>query len=234
MLDPLDMVNHARHAEAPQSIRGQDLPPGQQRLRDLNQIAQLSEYRRGQEICAEFHAATSWFSLVSGAARRYVIRDDGRRQILDLLFPGDFFGYTMCTEYDFTVEAVTQGTVVASYPRRSVEMLADSNPLLARELRKLAIEAMERAKMQLLILGRVTATEKVASFLVAMAARSPGPSENRLTLPVSRYDIADYLALSVETVSRSLTVLKRRGVIALPTTRSVKIMNWSALEPGSG
>lgn len=233
MLESLEKVNHARQAFAPQSTRGQDLVPGQQRLRDLNQIAQLCQYRRGQEICAESHAATSWFSLVSGAARRYVIRDDGRRQILDLLFPGDFFGYTMRTEYDFTIEAVTQGTVVATYPRRSVEMLSDSNPVLARELRQLAVEAMERARMHLLILGRVTATEKVASFLVAMATRSPGPSENRLVLPVSRYDIADYLALSVETVSRSLTALKRRGVIALPTTRSVKIMNWSALEAGS-
>jgi CRP/FNR family nitrogen fixation transcriptional regulator len=93
------------------------------------------------------------------------------------------------------------------------------------------LEAMGRSTVQLSILGRVTALEKVASFLLAMASHSPEDhAAKRVILPVSRYDIADYLALSVETVSRSLTELKRRGAIALPGPRSITITSWSAIE----
>src|ERR1700730_11562736 len=151
-------------------------------------------------------------------------------QIVDLLLPGDFFGRTAREAYDFTVEAIDPGTIVAGYPRRRVEALADSDPRLAREGRKLVLEAMSRLQAQLLSIGRITAPEKVGSFLLDMAARlSPGHPDN-VMLPVSRYDIADYLAVSVETVSRSLTDLKHRGVISFSGTRSVRIVDRDALD----
>jgi CRP-like cAMP-binding protein len=160
------------------------------------------------------------------------VRPDGRRQIVGLLLPGDFFGFTVGEEYDFSVEAVMEGTVLASYPRRRAEMLADSDSRLARELREVAFEALSRLLAQLLILGRVTASEKVGSFILEMAARMSDGHADRVVLPVSRYDIADYLAVSVETVSRSLTDLKQRGVISLSGTRIVKIVDREALEDG--
>jgi CRP-like cAMP-binding protein len=167
---------------------------------------------------------------VSGAARRYVLRSDGRRQIVDLLLPDDFFGFALGSEYDYTVEAIVTNTVVATYPRKRAEGLADQDPQLARELRGVAFEALARMQIQLLTVGRITALEKVGSFILEMSNRLSEEETNRVTLPVSRYDIADYLAVSVETVSRALTTLKQRGLIALSGTRDVRIVNRSALE----
>jgi CRP/FNR family transcriptional regulator, nitrogen fixation regulation protein len=201
-------------------------------LEALDSLAVSSRYSRGQEICSPTRPADAWFRVISGAARRCVVRADGRRQIVDLLLPGDFFGFTTHDEYDFAVEAVVEGTHVVRYPRRRVEMLADSDPRMARELREVAFETLGRLQAQLLIIGRVTALEKVGSFLLEMESRLSDGAAHRMVLPMSRYDIADYLAVSVETVSRSLTDLKHRGMITLAGTRQVKIVNHEALEAG--
>jgi CRP/FNR family nitrogen fixation transcriptional regulator len=199
------------------------------RFESLDSHAVITRCGRGQAICSEGRPAENWYCVVSGAAKRYVNRSDGRRQIVDLLLPGNFFGFTARDEYDFTVEAVVNNTVVARYPRRRVESLADSDPRLAREISQVAFETLARLQAQLLILGRVTAPKKVGAFLAALAERlSDGP--DRVVLPISRYDIADYLAVSVETVSRSITDLKHRGVIALSGRRGVKIVDREALE----
>jgi CRP/FNR family nitrogen fixation transcriptional regulator len=201
-------------------------------LKSLDQLAMITPFHRAQEICSQGSPADHWYYLVSGAARRCVIRLDGRRQIVDLLLPGDLFGFSVLDEYDSTIEAIAEGTVVAAYPRRRVEMLADSNPQLAREIRQVAFAALSRLQAQLLILGRVTALEKVGSFILEMVSRLSAANSNSVALPMSRYDIADYLAVSVETVSRSLTDLKHRGVIKLAGTRIVMIVNRNALEDG--
>jgi CRP-like cAMP-binding protein len=199
-------------------------------LKKLALIASSMPCRRGLEICGQGQAADSWYRLVSGAARRYVLRSDGRRQIVDLLLPGDFFGFALDAEYDYTVEAIVTDSAVAAYPRKRAEALADQDPQLARELREVAFEALARMQSQLLIVGRITALEKVGSFIVEMTNRLSEEETDQVTLPVSRYDIADYLAISVETVSRALTDLKHRGLIRLSGTRSVRIVNRGALE----
>jgi CRP/FNR family nitrogen fixation transcriptional regulator len=201
-------------------------------LRSLDQIAALTQFDRGREICTQGTPADLWYCLISGAARRCVIRLDGRRQIVDLLLPGDPFGFSAFDEYDSTIEAIAAGTVVASYPRRRVETLADSDPQLAREIRQIAFIALSRLQTQLLILGRITALEKVGSFILEMAERLSAGKGNSVALPMSRYDIADYLAVSVETVSRSLTNLKHRGVIKMAGARTVRIVDRNALEDG--
>jgi CRP-like cAMP-binding protein len=193
---------------------------------------ETAEWRRGQEICGQDRPADTWFRLISGAARRSVVRIDGRRQIVDLLLPGDVFGFSAAPEYDYAVEAVAEGTRTACYPRRRVEHLADADPRLARELRELAFAAISRLQAQLVLIGRVTAREKVGSFLVELGSRLTNSHSDRVELPISRYDIADYLALSVETVSRSLTELKQRGLIRFVGTRQIKIVDRAALEDG--
>jgi CRP/FNR family nitrogen fixation transcriptional regulator len=201
-------------------------------LQSLDSIATIMTCHRGQEICREVHPAEHWYLVISGVVRRCVLRADGRRQIVGLLLPGDFFGFTAGDEYDYTAEAVAEGTMLASYPRGRVEALADSDPRLARELRQITFEAMSRLQAQLLILGRVTALEKVVSFILEMETRLPHDRSDSIALPVSRYDIADYLAVSVETVSRSLTDLKHRGIIKLLGTRTVSIVDRDVLEDG--
>jgi CRP-like cAMP-binding protein len=201
-------------------------------LKSLDQLAIMTPCHRGQEICSQGHLAESWYCIISGAASRCVIRLDGRRQIVDLLLPGDVFGFTPGEDYDTSVEAVAEGTVVAAYPRKRVESLADCDPQLAREIRQVAFLALARLQAQLLILGRITALEKVGSFILEMATRLSTEHGNSVALPMSRYDIADYLAVSVETVSRALTDLKHRGVIKLSGTRIVRIVDRDALEEG--
>jgi CRP/FNR family nitrogen fixation transcriptional regulator len=185
----------------------------------------------GQEICCEGEAADRWFWIITGTARRSVIRSDGRRQIVDLLLPGDCFGFTNGPEYDDTVEAVVRDTYVGSCARSDAEALAETKPELAREIRRTAFEALSRLRAQLMIVGRVTALEKVGAYLIEMSDRLSRGS-NECVLPMSRYDIADYLGLSVETVSRSLTHLKERGVIELSGPRSVRIRDRDALGGG--
>lgn len=213
---------HQAHAGGP--------APGH--FKNLDSLATITPCHRGQELCGQGRPAETWYCVLSGAARRYVIRLDGRRQIVDLLLPGDCFGFTADSDYDFAVEAVTDQTVVAGYPRRRAEMLADSDPRVSREIRQAAFESLSRLQSQLLIVGRITALEKVGSFILEMAARLSLAGSKRVALPVSRYDIADYLAVSVETVSRSLTDLKHRGVIRLSGTRTVEIIDRDALENG--
>jgi CRP/FNR family transcriptional regulator, nitrogen fixation regulation protein len=187
---------------------------------------------RGQQVCYQGEPADRWFWIITGTARRSVIRRDGRRQIVDLLLPGDCFGFTNGNEYDDTVEAVARETYVGRCLRRDAEAVAESNPQLAGEIRQATFEALWRLQSQLLIVGRVTANEKVGAFLIEIAARPSSCSNDRVVLPISRYDIADYLGLSVETVSRSLTHFTQLGAIKLSGPRSVWIVDRVALECG--
>lgn len=201
-------------------------------LQRLDTIAAITSCRQRQQICRQGQMASTWYCVLAGAALRCVIKSDGRRQVVDLLFPGDFFGLTARTEYDYTVEAASPGTIVAGYPRKRVEVQADSDPQLARELRQIAFDGLSRLQEQLMILGRITAQEKVGSFILAMADRLSHGRSDHVTLPISRYDIADYLAVSVETVSRALSELKQRGLIRFTGTRDIQIVNREALEDG--
>ena len=199
-------------------------------LQKTDHLVVITPFQRGQEVCSQGQPADHWYFVVSGAARQCVIRPDGRRQVVDLLLCGDFFGFTAGEEYDFSVEAIAKETVLAAYPRRRVEMAADSDPDLARQIRRIAFDAIFRLQSQLLILGRITAAEKVGSFILEMAMRlSRGPADS-VALPITRYDIAEYLAVSAETVSRSLTELKQRGLIKMSGTRMVNIIDRDALE----
>jgi CRP/FNR family nitrogen fixation transcriptional regulator len=201
-----------------------------QSQKSLSSLAVLSNYHRGQEICGQGNPAHHWYCVFAGVARRTIVRRDGRRQIVDLLLPGDYFGFTTSELFDFGVEAVRNDTMIASYSCRAVELVAESNPVLEREIRQATFEALSRLQCQLLIVGRIAAVEKVSSFILEMASRLPHDHRNNIALPISRYDIADYLAVSVETVSRSLSDLKHRGVIKLSGTRTIEIMNQKALE----
>jgi CRP-like cAMP-binding protein len=201
-------------------------------IRGLSALAdstrRILSYHRDQEIYGPTGTEEHWFCILSGAGRKYVLLVDGRRRIVDFLLPGDFFGFRARHEQFFAADAIAAGTEVARYPRRAVETAADSNPVLARQIRELAFESISRSQARLLILGRVTAREKVKAFLDEMAHRSFDGRAHAVVLPMSRYDIADYLAVSVETVSRALTELKRRGTIRAAGTRRIEILSYDS------
>jgi CRP/FNR family nitrogen fixation transcriptional regulator len=201
-------------------------------LQSVDAVAVITPCQRHEVICDEGQTADCWYYVIIGAVLCSVVRVDGRRQVVDLLLPGDFFGFTTGDEHVSTIEAAAAGTVVAVYPRRRIEMEADADPRLSRDIRKIAFDAFSRLQGQLQILGRITVQEKVGSFILAMGERLIDSPDDSVALPFSRYDIADYLAVSVETVSRSLTDLKRRGLIKFTGTRVVRIVNRNALDGG--
>jgi CRP/FNR family nitrogen fixation transcriptional regulator len=212
---------------------GSSLTLGGDPLKVLASITTISSLSRGQEIYGEMQPAEQWYRIISGLARKCAVSISGRRRIVDFLLPGDFFGFTVRRQHAFAVEAVADDTTVARYPRRQIEMIAKSDPELGELLRRVGFEATSRLQARIVILGRVTAPAKVGAFLLEMAGRLSNESDvpvSEVVLPMSRYDIADYLALSVETVSRAMTSLKLTGAITLSDRRRVRIVNRSALD----
>lgn len=201
-----------------------DPPPAMDRL------AVSARYCRGQEIYAPDDPADHWYRLVSGMARKCAVMADGRRQIVDFLLPGDLFGLITRHEHRFAAEAVVEGTVVTRYPRRRVELLADSDPEIGRSIREAAFEAISRSQARMTILGRMSAQGKVGAFLLEMAERSHDAGPDGIVLLMSRYDIGDYLCLAAETVSRTLSDLRRSGAIRFESTHRIRIVNRVALE----
>lgn len=200
-------------------------------LQILDSCATTLRYQSGEEIGHEPEQGERWYRVVSGVARKCVVLPNGRRQILDLLLAGDFFGIdSQPPQQHCYCEAVVDSTMVASYSRRDVEALAEADTRVAKAVRDLAFRAISRLQTQLLIRGRTTATAKVGSFLLNMEHRLSDQPQGAVELPMSRTDIADYLAISVETVSRALTGLRDRGAIQFSGARRLTIVHPEALE----
>ena len=195
----------------------------------MESFTKIIRCRRGEEIYRQGDTIEYWYKVVSGVVRTFSVLGNGRRQIVELLLPGDFFGFAGPDVYAFTAEAALQRTGVARYSRHRAEMLADSDPHLGRRIRELAFEAIFRSQMRTLIFGQITATNKVGRFVIELAKRQFGNDADTIDLPVSRYDIADYLGLSVETVCRALTCLQHSGVIAFAGAHRLRIVNHHAL-----
>jgi CRP/FNR family transcriptional regulator, nitrogen fixation regulation protein len=203
--------------------------PGDRALGDLERLASVARYGIGESVYRFNDPIEHWFRIVAGAARKSTLTGDGRRHIVDFILPGDMFGFG-AAESQFCVEAIAPATLIARYPRRSAEPLADSDPQIARIVREAAFESITRLQRRMVTLGRTSALEKVSTFLLEMADRYHTAATHTVLLPMSRYDIADYLAMAVETVSRTLTELRARHTIALGAVRQVRICNRGALE----
>lgn len=181
-------------------------------------------------IFREGDLAVHMYSVALGTVKLYKLLPDGRRQITAFLFPGDFFGLAVDGAYAYTAEALTPVTL-CRFPRRKLDLLLEDVPRIEKRLLGLAIDELAAAHEQMLLLGRKTAREKVASFLLMLSRRAVrrGLPASPLGLPMSRSDIADYLGLTIETVSRVLTQLKRDGVVGLPDTGHAAIADHEAL-----
>lgn len=205
-------------------------PDGRDALEAMERLATIDRCSVGETIYYQKAPANYWYRIVTGAARKCALMSDGRRQIVDFFLPGDFFGFGAQHEHNFSVEVIVEGTIIARYPRHSVEMLAESAPEVGRRIRELAFKSIARLQRRMVLLGQTSALEKVCAFLLEMADRSSTSPASSVLLPMSRYDIADYLAVAVETVSRALTELRRRGAITLVGARCVRIVNRRILE----
>ena len=183
-------------------------------------------YGHDEEIYGEAEKALSFYKVVSGAVRTHKLLSDGRRQIGAFHFEGDLFGFEAGEIHRFTAEAVAEATVLV-FKRRTLEQLAARDLDVARWLWALTARNLDHAEEHMMLLGRKTATERVAAFLLEMdeCMQPVGP----LTLPMSRRDIADYLGLSVETVSRTISQLQSEGAVELLGSREVTLHSRAKL-----
>jgi CRP/FNR family transcriptional regulator, nitrogen fixation regulation protein len=190
----------------------------------IEQLGTSVSFPRKAEIFYENQPAEYLYKVISGTVRTYKSLSDGRRKIGAFYMPGDFFGLeTGC--HAFSAEAITDAEVLAIKRDGLVALAAKDNKVASR-LWSLASRELERVHRQILLLV-MSAEERVAGFLCEMADRFS--TEDGIELPMSRQDIADYLGLTIETVSRTLTHLERAAVIALPTSRRVVLHSRSAL-----
>jgi CRP/FNR family transcriptional regulator, nitrogen fixation regulation protein len=183
-------------------------------------------FARNMEIYGEEEPADYLYKVISGAVRTYKVLLDGRRQIGAFYLPGDIFGLGTGEEHAFSAEAVVDSRVLVI--KRSVVLsLAAWDTDMARQLWTLTGRELQRTQNHVLLLIK-TAPQRVASFLLEMAERIQDSDE--VELPMSRRDIADYLGLTIETVSRMLTQFENASAIALPTCKRIVLRNRAVLK----
>ncbi|MBZ6078653.1 Crp/Fnr family transcriptional regulator [Microvirga puerhi] len=175
------------------------------------------------------------YTLTSGLLRLSLALPDGRRQITGFLMPGDYLGLADDEIYAQTAEAVVPSGL-CSFSVRDMDRLMERYPRLRDRLHLMTRAALRQARETQMILGRLAPSEKVASFLLHMSNRAAayGRPESPVPLPMTRTDIADYLGLTIETVSRTFTKLKTQGLIRLPDPHSVEIVDKSRLAVVAG
>ena len=203
------------------SVKSGDEPLAQ----TMHLMGAVMSHSRNSEIFGESEPADYLYKVMSGCVRTYKTLKDGRRQISGFYLPGEVFGLSFDDEHTVSAEAIADSKVLV-IKRGAVEALAGRDPAIARELFTLTGRELRRAEERVLLLVK-SAQERVAGFLIEMADRMS--AVDAIELPMSRQDIADYLGLTIETVSRTLTALECSAAIGLPTSRHVVLRNRAAL-----
>ncbi|WP_354134672.1 helix-turn-helix domain-containing protein [Bradyrhizobium sp. S3.9.1] len=199
-------------------VRTQDNAPQRSGSSGLNALAghavSCSEfkYQRGTEIFGDAEPVDYLYQVNSGAVRCYKLLADGRRQIMAFYLPGDIFGVENSAVHRFSAEAIVETTVRLTDRQNVVDgEEEDGRAAAINNVLRLVTSNLQHAETHMLLLGRKTAIEKVAAFLIEMDVRLSAAGV--LSLPMNRRDVADYLGLSLETVSRALSQLKDRDVL---------------------
>jgi len=185
-------------------------------LRELDHLGRRVQFTSHETVFAEEELTTSFYNLLEGVMRLYRLSPDGRRQIVGFALPGDFLGIAISARNSFSADAV--GPVAACcFSRASFVRFIEDKPHLLRRINELVIRQLSQAQDHVVLLGRRSAEEKVASFLINWRDRLSrlGDVTNTVPLPMVRQDIADFLGLTIETVSRTFTKLERDGVIEI-------------------
>lgn len=201
-------------------------------LRTFRTSGTTAHVETGQTLFYEGDQAEHVYTVTSGLLRLTKLLPDGRRQITGFVFPGDFLGITMEDEHAFTAEAIA-ASALCRFARPRFDAFVEAHPAMERRLYALAAHELAAARQQLVLLGRKTAAEKLASFILMLAERArqsaTDKAERTVTLPMSRGDIADYLGLRIETVSRELTALKAARMIRMTGTHALRILDGDRL-----
>ena len=204
-------------------------------LKKLSDLSDHQVFAPGETLVREGDPATNLFNITDGAVRVYKLLPDGRRQIVGFLFAGDFLGLATGDRYAFSAESLSNGTA-CRFQKKAYRRLLTEEPGLEAALLDRASRELQAAHNQMLLLGRKTAVERLASFLIDLSLRDrrAGGDGKVIHLPMTRAEIADYLGLTTETVSRVTSRLKTRGVIRLLSLHSLRIERPAELSELAG
>lgn len=199
-------------------------------LSRLDALAERLNLGAGEALTRADDPALHVFNITSGSVRVYRLLRDGRRQITGFLFAGDFLGLATSATYVFSAEAIEPVTA-CRFRKSDFRALIHETPALERRLLDRATHELAAAQNQMLLLGRKTALERVSTFLLDLPAHDPvrHGADGCVRLPMTRAEIADYLGLSLETVSRVFTRLKTAGVVRLTSLNEVRVLKAGAL-----
>lgn len=222
------MQESAESAELFQTLLNPEKPSNEKETAGaMIAAARETRWRRNQ-ACDAVIARGAVACILGGAVRKFAVRPNGQRQIIDVAVTGDFLGFAP-SDPEFVMEAVSSDTRIASFTREQIDGLEARFPAVSELMDNCAADAIRRLEQHLLVQSRITAREKVGAYLAAMTRRMKHSRSNRIVLPVTRYDIADHLGIAVETVSRTMTVLRRGGSIEIRTPRDIEIRDEATL-----
>ena len=185
-------------------------------LVEFERIARHVHLKQNEALFTAGQAATAVHNVTAGVARLYKLLPDGRRQVIGFALPGDFLGVMPSQRYSFSADAIDDVSL-CRLPTDAFARFIENRPHFLLRINEFAAHELMMAQEQMLLLGRRTAEEKVAAFLVGWRARLAhvGDDQPTIALPMSRQDIADYLGLTIETVSRTLTRFEREKMLAI-------------------
>jgi CRP/FNR family nitrogen fixation transcriptional regulator len=196
-------------------------------LTALQAMGSTLHFAKNAALFEEGDASLHVYKVISGAVRTVRVLIDGRRQIADFFLPGDFFGLDWQGIHGFTAEALSDAVVI-SYPRRPLEALSETTTSIHRLLMSMLCKGLAATQEHVVMLGRQTANERLAWFLLRIRERSGRDMD--IDMPMSRMDIADYLGLTVETVSRGISEFKRRQYISATSAHRIRLTGLLALQ----
>lgn len=229
VLDPQGAADPCAHCDARHASVCNAIPDAD--IARLAAVAVVMDAAPGTTFVDEGEPASSFFNITRGTAKLFKLLPDGRRQITGFVTVGHFLGLAVSDTYAFSAEAIDH-VRYCRFSRPRLRAVLDDFPLMEKRLLEVASNELVAAQEQMLLLGRKTARERLASFL-AMQSREGvacGHPRTRFVLPMTRGDIADYLGLTIETVSRTLTKLRAEGLIDIPSSTEVVVRSPAALQ----
>ncbi|MCY1664850.1 Crp/Fnr family transcriptional regulator [Rhizobium sp. SL86] len=202
----------------------------------LSRHTRQLQHSSGEELVGESTDVEAYDNVMRGVVKLSKTLEDGRQQIVGLQFAPDLVGRLYATESPMTAEAASD-VEVCRVPKVMLERLIERNPALRKRLMDQALRELDEAREWMVTLGRKTASEKVASLLMLIAVHlDPDARGDRriFDLPMSRLDIADYLGLTIETVSRQFSRLKKDGIISITANRHIEVQSLAKLQSRCG
>ena len=201
------------------------------KLKDFSSVSFEKSFLNKQNIFLQNDQSDYLYNITEGNVKIYQLLDDGRIQIIGFLYPGDFFGSYRNNKYNYCAEAIGD-LKTCVFNQKILDKYLDENPILAKELLHKTSFELTLAQDRLTVLGKLNAAERLVKFLLNISEQRNriGWKNNPISLPMTRQDVADYLGITIETVSRELTNLKTSNIIKIITSKQIYLSNTEELK----